>query len=87
MEDYKNNLDEEIVLFKKNLMSRGSLSTNQSDFSKAIKDSYFQLINEEIGKYFENKKKRNSWGEPAQFNRDFYYREIVIGQSKKKLSQ
>ena len=41
MEDYKNNLDEEIILLKKNLMSVGCLSTNQSDFSKAIKDSYF----------------------------------------------
>jgi hypothetical protein len=89
MEDYKNNLDEEIILLKKNLMSVGCLSTNQSDFSKAIKDSYFQLINEEKGKHFENNireilQEKFGW-KPAEFSRDFYFREIVIGQCEKKI--
>ena len=90
MEDYKSNLDKEIILLKKNLMSKDSFSTNQSDFSKAIKDIYFQLINEEKGKYFENNireilQEKFGW-KPAEFNRDFYYREIVIGQSTKIVS-
>ena len=37
-------------------MRIGSLSSNTSDFFKAIKDRQsFTIINEEKGKYFENK--------------------------------
>ena len=89
MDHYKNNLDEEIILLKKNLMSRDTFPQSTSDLSKVIKDNVIQVINEQKGIYFKDNireilQEKFGW-ELAEFNRNFYYREIDIGASNKKI--
>ena len=77
---YNKNSDNDIKDLKENLMNQGS---NSSSSTKIILETVRQVINEEIGKIFQNNliellQSQLKWT-IGEIPRTFFYRELLIG--------